>query len=107
MMAATVIIFGRTRSTAPWMIAARKSSRVSALPSSAASRLLLLQGVVEIDQHHHAGLGRHARQGDESHRHGRRQVEAQRPDQPQAARQARNGSDSMTISVSVQRRKFR
>jgi hypothetical protein len=34
MMAKTVIIFGRTRSTAPAMIAARRSSRVNGRPSA-------------------------------------------------------------------------
>ena len=35
MMAQTVIIFGRTRSTAPLMIAARRSSAVNGRPSIA------------------------------------------------------------------------
>ena len=35
MMAVTVIIFGRTRSTAPDMMAARRSARVSTCPSAA------------------------------------------------------------------------
>jgi hypothetical protein len=37
------------------------------------------EGVVEIDEHDDAGLGRHARQGNESHSDGDREVEAERP----------------------------
>jgi len=40
MIATTVIIFGRTRSTAPSMMASRRSVRVSARPS-AARRVLI------------------------------------------------------------------
>ena len=43
--------------------------------------------MVEVDQHHHAGLRRDAGQRDEADRHRHRQVVAQRPHQPHAADQ--------------------
>ena len=43
--------------------------------------------MVQVDQHDHAGLGRHAGQRDEADRHGHRQVVAQQPHQPDAADQ--------------------
>ena len=106
MMATTVIIFGRTRSTAPSMIA---SLHVGAGERPTFSHALgrdLGQRVVEIDQHHDAGFGGDARKRDEADRDGDGHIEAsshisQTP--PTSAK----GSDSMTISVSVRRRKFR
>ena len=46
-----------------------------------------LEDLVQIDDHHHAGFGRHARQGDEAHPHRHAQVVAQQVDQPDAAHQ--------------------
>ena len=51
MIATTVIIFGRTRSTAPNMIASRRSSRVRGLPSVSRLALTSARGVIEVDQH--------------------------------------------------------
>ena len=56
-------------------------------PSARALRLQLLQRVIEIDQHHDAGLGGDARERDEPDRDGDRQVEAEPPHQPQPADQ--------------------
>jgi hypothetical protein len=86
MMATTVIILGRTRSTAP-SITARRGRRAGLAPGSAALLPARLPGVVEVDQHHHAGLRRHAGQRDEADRHGHRQVVAEQPHQPDAADQ--------------------
>ena len=66
MMATTVIIFGRTRSTAPSMIAACRSVGVRRGLRAVQSRLPLVQCIVEIDQHHDAGLGGDAGERDEA-----------------------------------------
>ena len=58
-----------------------RCSRLRARACSSAQR------VVEIDQHHHAGLGGDAGERDEADRDGDRQVEAEPPHQPQAADQ--------------------
>ena len=87
MMATTVIIFGRTRSTAPRMMAAFRSARVKGRCAAAHSALHLGEGVVEIDEHHDARLGRDARQCNEPHGYRDRKVEAQRPQQPEPAYQ--------------------
>ena len=62
---ATVIAFGRTRSTAPsWMAVAAASPAIGArLPPARASQALL-----QVEQHHHAELGRDAGQRDEADR---------------------------------------
>src|SRR6267378_725915 len=87
MMATTVIIFGRTRSTAPSMMASYRSRRVSARPSAARLALILRQGMVEIDQHHHAGFGGDAGKRDEADDDGHRKIEAEPPHQPNASDQ--------------------
>ena len=86
MMATTVIIFGRTRSTAPAMIAARKSSRVkrTAVPAWHA-RQPLLQRLVEIDEHHDAGFGGDAGERDEADGDGDAHIVAEPPHEPGAA----------------------
>ena len=45
----------------------------------------LIPGFVEIDDHDHAGLGGHAREGDEADGHGHAEVVVERPQQPDAA----------------------
>ena len=52
-----------------------------------ASRLSLFERIVEIDQHHHAGLGGDAGERDEANSDGNRKVEAEPPHQPEAADQ--------------------
>ena len=87
MIAVTVIILGRTRSTAPSTIAALRSARVNGRPSAAQMRVPLFQRLIEIDQHHHAGLGGDAGQRDEAHGDGHAHVEAHPPHEPQPADQ--------------------
>ena len=106
MMATTVIIFGRTRSTAPIMIACVEIGAGHRLAFGGAPPLDLLPGVVEIDQHDDAGLGGDAGQRDEADGHGDAQVEAQRMTN-HSPPTSENGRLSMTISVSVSRRKLR
>ena len=68
-MAATVIIFGRTRSTAPDMMAAYRSLHVNGRPSrSRRSSAPSLR--YQINEHHDAGLGRDAGKGNEADRDG-------------------------------------
>ena len=85
MMATTVIILGRTRSTAPAMIAARKSSRVNARPSSRAACSRSFKRLVEIDEHHDAGLGGDAGERDEADGNGDAHIVAEPPHEPGAA----------------------
>jgi hypothetical protein len=81
---ATVIAFGRTRSTAPSRIASSSTGSVSRAATSRLQRLL------QVQQHHHAELGGHAGQRDEADAGGHRQVVAQRPENqtPPSARRA-------------------
>jgi hypothetical protein len=60
---ATVIAFGRTRSTAPSRMASSRSQRLR-LQGPAASRAS--QRVLQVQQHDHAELGGHAGQRDEA-----------------------------------------
>ena len=69
------------------MMASCRSSRVNGRPSASRCALDLLQRVIEIDQHHDAGLGGDAGQRDEAHGDGDRQVEAEPPHEPQPADQ--------------------
>ena len=52
-----------------------------------ANRLDLRESLIEVDQHHHAGLRRDTGKGDEADRDGDRQVEAEPPHQPEPADQ--------------------
>ena len=84
MMATTVIIFGRTRSTAPAIIARRTSACASrGLPAGIGCSLT--QRVIEIDEHHHAGLGRDAGKRDKADSNGNAHIVAEPPHEPGAA----------------------
>ena len=66
MMATTVIIFGRTRSTAPPMIGGVQIVAGERRAPRARARASLRKRVVEIDQHDDAGLGGDAGERDEA-----------------------------------------
>ena len=75
MIATTVIIFGRTRSTAPCMMASCEvAPRVKDDTFEKAARASCISDkrVVEVDQHHDARLGRDTRKRDEAHGDGER-----------------------------------
>ena len=80
---ATVISLGRTRCTVPSMCAAMMSSRSRICPA----RLAALEGVVDVDDHHDAGLGGQPDQGDDADPDRRRQPVVEQPQQPDAADQ--------------------
>jgi hypothetical protein len=86
-MAATVIILGRTCSTAPAMMAAWRVVVGERLARGVALRAQLGHGVVQVDQHHHAGFRGDAGERDEADRDGDGEIEAEPPHQPQAADQ--------------------
>ena len=94
MMTATVIAFGRTRSTAPSRMASSRSS-VPVLPGARRS----FQACLQIEQHDHAELRRHAGQRDEAHGAGDRHVVAEQLQQPEAAdqRERQRGHDQQRL----------
>ena len=100
MIAATVIILGRTRSR-PLRGSPPRSPR---LTESRGPRPLFVR-LVEVDEHDNARLGGDARQGDEpgTDRHGQVVPSRFTPYPPTSA----NGKESMTMSVSVTFRKLR
>ena len=75
MIAVTVIIFGSTRSTAPSVMAAWTSCARHILTCGTAFGREDAVGMVEIDQHHHAGLRCHAGERDEADDDGDDEIE--------------------------------
>ena len=80
----TVITFGRRRSSAPSITASRSAARVSAPPSSLP---LPLDRLLQIDDHHDAGLHGGPEERDEADPHRHREVVAEQPQQVDAAGQ--------------------
>ena len=104
MIATTVIIFGRTRSTAPHD---GITEIVTGEPAAfgRASGPDFLQGIIEVDQHHDAGFrgdaGERDKTDDDSH-------ERLKPSRHISQSPTRaKGSDSITIMVSAIERKLR
>ena len=94
MIAQTVIIFGR----APGVLDRPAHDRGVEVVArerhtlGGAASLQLRHRVVEIDQHHDTGLGRHAGKCDEADGNRDRQIEAEPPHQP------KNYGDTLPIS---------
>ena len=81
--AETVIIFGRTRLTAPWMIASIRSAFVFRLPFA----FCLVVGQIQEQEHEDAGLRVKAHQCDHADPGGNRNVVAEDPHEPDGADQ--------------------
>ena len=78
---ATVMTLGRTRLTAPCMMASFRSSRLRI----ASGRLRLVVGEVEVQEHEDAGLGVESQQGDQADPDADRDVVAEGVEQPDRA----------------------
>ncbi len=82
-MAQTVMIFGRMRCTAPSI---DRLVQVGS-SSSCARRAEFVPRVIEVEQHHDAGLGIEAGERDEADPHGDAHVVAEQVEQPERADQ--------------------
>ncbi len=97
MMTDAVMTFGRTRCTAPWSMALFRSPQ----RFHESLCLRICKGMVEVEQHYHAGLGIQAGQRDHAHPHCQTHVVTEQINTPDRAyERKRDGSRTIVVLTS-------